>query len=244
MFGAQKSFALAWNLARGPVPGTAGVPAAGFCEPAGRSRWRRSLSTAKHGCPPASWKNSRSWPPPAPASLQSPQENSITARQDVGKWRGTALSPPRTRKRANSTRPGLCPMISKICPQPAVCARRSRRRRCIAKLRVRRLVFAAIPAKSCRAYRMRVVPAKQGRDRKRDRMRENRCPFAPRRRGLAPSTVFQGRLRVHERRLRHGEHGGAVASRKVTFEGNCGRSSAPSLQAAPRAVAALPRGRC
>ena len=134
---------------------------------------------------------------------------------------------------------------ARICQDPD-CARRSegflprrtfgqegpagcQRRRCRAKLRVRRPVFAAIHAKSCRVYRARAVPAKQRQDRKRDRMRENRRPFAPRRRGLAPSIAFQGRLRMRQHRLRHGEQGGAVASRKVTLEGNCGRNSAPSL---------------
>jgi hypothetical protein len=103
------------------------------------------------------------------------------------------------------------------------------RRRCRAKLRVRRPVFAAIHPKSCRVYRTRAVPAKQRRDRKRDRMRENRRPFGPRRRGLAPSTASQGRLRLREHRLRHGEQGGTVASREVTLEGNCGRFSSPSI---------------
>lgn len=91
------------------MPGIAGVPAAGFCGTGlsiaaapfsfyGEAR----LSAGKL----EKFTKRSSRPPPAAASLHSPQEKSITARQGAGKWRGTALSPPRARKRANSPRPG------------------------------------------------------------------------------------------------------------------------------------------
>jgi hypothetical protein len=165
-------------------------------------------------------------PPPALASLQSPQGKAPgngEARRFLRRVRESA----RIRQGLDYARRSARFSPSRLFAQegPAGC----QRRRCRAKLRVRRPVFAAIHAKSCRVYRTRAVPAKQGQDRKRDRMRKNRRPFAPHRRGLAPSTAFQGRLRMREHRHRRGEQGGAVASRKVTLEGNCGRFSAASV---------------
>jgi hypothetical protein len=215
------------------MPGTPGVPAAGFAEPAGRRP--RSHSTAKQGYPRASRKSPRI--DPAGRHRRPPRSNRRKrSRSLLGKAPGIGGArrfPRRGRENARIRQDpdygrrsaGLLPRRAFGQEGPAGC----QRRRCRAKLRVRRPVFVAIPAKSYRVYRTRAVPAKQGRDRKRDRRRENRRPFAPRRRGLAPLTAFRGRLRMREHRLRHGEQGGAVASRKVTLEGNRGRFSAPSL---------------
>jgi hypothetical protein len=129
MFDATKLCVSAWGLAA-PCPEQSWFAPPGFPGPADRSRWRRSqfyrearLSAGKL----EKFTQRSSRPPPATVSLQSTQGKSITARQGDGNWRGAALSPPRTRKRTNSPRPGLCPTISKVFTERAVCARRSRR---------------------------------------------------------------------------------------------------------------------
>jgi hypothetical protein len=203
------------------------------------------------GYSPACWKSSRN--DPAARPRRPPRSNRRKrSRLPLGKapGNGGARRFPRRAQVTARIRQGLdyarrsarfSP--SRLFAQEDLAA--CQRQRCRAKLRVRRRVFAAIHAKSSRAYRARAVPAKQGRDRRRGRMRKNRRPFAPRRRGLAPSTAFQGRLRMREHRLRHGERGGAGTSRQITLEGNHGRFSAASVKTAPRAIAALPRGqRC
>jgi hypothetical protein len=83
---------------------------AGIAGPAGRSR----LAPFSFYREAEKFTKRSSRPPPALASLQSPHEKSNTARQGGGKCRGTAPSPPRTRKRANSRMPGLCPTISRV----------------------------------------------------------------------------------------------------------------------------------
>ena len=232
MFEAKKSFA----GARGLAARKGWVPAAGFCG-SGRSIavCRSHSTTAKHGSPPASRKNSRNGR--AGRHRLPPRSNRRKrSRSLLGMAPGNGGArryPRRARENARIRRDpdyarrseGFLTRRAYGQEDHAGCQRRS----CRAKLRVRRPAFAAIHARSCRAYRAPDVPAKQGRDRKRDRMRKNRRPFAPRRRGLAPSIVFQGRPRMWEHRLRHGEQGGAVASRKVMLEGYCGRFSAPSV---------------
>ncbi len=212
-----------------PLPRTAGVRAAGI---SGTSRsiamapvsefYREArLSAGKL----KKFTQRSSWPPPATVSLQSTQGKSITARQGDGNWRGAALSPPRTRKRTNSPRPGLCPTISKVFTERAVCARRIPQGVSISIVS-RSFEFAGwflrqFPQNHVECI-ARAAQAIRGRDRKRDPRRENRRPFAPRRHGLAPSTAFESRLRMREQRLRHGEQGGAAASRKLTLEGKLG----------------------
>jgi hypothetical protein len=185
-------------------------------------------STGKHGYPPASWKNSRNGLAGRHRrpSRSNQRKGSRSLRGKATGIGGARHFPRRARENARirqgldyarrSARFSRSGLFAQ--EDPAGC----QRRRCIAKLRIRRLVFAAVPAKSCRVYRARAAPAKQGRDRKRDPRRENRRPFAPRRRGLAPSTAFESRLRMREQRLRHGEQGGAAASRKLTLEGKLG----------------------
>ncbi len=187
-------------------------------------RLSRSQSNAKHVYPPASRKNSRN--DPAGRHLRPPRSNQRKeSRLPLGKAPGNGGArrfPRRARENArirqdlDYARRSARFSPSRLFAQedPAGWQRRS----CIAKLGVQRLVLAAIHARSCLMYRARAAPATQGRDRKRDRMRENMRPFAPRRRGLAPSTAFRGRLRLREHRLRHGEQGGVVASREVTLK--------------------------
>jgi len=227
MFEAKKSFAAARGLAGG----------AAACNGRGSVRrilrdlpspWRRFYSTAKHGSPPASRKNSRNGPagrhrrPPRTNRRKGSRSLLGMAPGNGGAWRfpRRARATARIRRGLDYARrsEGFLPGRAFGQEGPAG----FQRRRCRAKLRVRRPVFAAMHAKSSGVYRTRAVPATQGRDRNRDRMRENRPPFAPRRRGLAPSIASQGRLRMGEHRLRHGEQGGTVASRKETLEGNCG----------------------
>jgi hypothetical protein len=213
MFDPKKSFA-----GRGTSPGAPCLERPRFSPPAfagaaGRSRRRRSHSTAKHGYPLAYWKSSRN--DPAGRHRRPPRSNRRKRNRSLlGKAPengGAQRFPRRARENARIRQDpdyarrseGLLPRRAFGQEGPAGC----QRRRCRAKFQVRRPVFAAVPATRHRAYRARAVPAKQGRDRRRDRMRENRRPFAPRRRGLAPSTAFHGRLRMREHRLRHGEQG-------------------------------------
>jgi len=93
----------------------------------------------------------------------------------------------------NSARPGLCPTISKVFMEADVCSTRPRRtshRRRRANLRLRRPVFAEIPATCHRACRAHAGPVKQGRALERDRKCERKRPCAPRRRIPALSMVF------------------------------------------------------